>query len=156
MSGTDLRLERLDDSNWRRALEVRPKPEQLTFVADYEPVVLVILSKCDRRAGGLTWEPFGILAGGKTVGVCALAHSAASSKLFHFLIDRDCQGRGYGRAAMTAIIEKLRRERPACKELVLTVHPRNAPAQRLYASLGFRDTGESLEGEPVWRLALGR
>lgn len=155
MSAKDLRLERLDDSNWRRALEVRPKPDQLAFVADYEPVVLVILSKCDLRAGGLTWEPFGILVGGKVVGVCALAHAATRCKLFHFLIDRSCQGRGYGRAAMTAIIEHLRRERPACEDLVLTVHPRNEPAQRLYDSLGFRDTGETLEGEPVWRLALG-
>ena len=151
----DLRIERLDDSNWRYALDVRPGPDQLEFVADYEPVVLVILSKCDRRPGGLTWEPFGILVGDKIVGVCALAHAAAGCKLFHFLIDRSCQNRGYGRAAMKAIIDHLRRERPSCRELTLTVHPRNAPAQRLYGSLGFRDTGELRGGDHVWKLALG-
>jgi RimJ/RimL family protein N-acetyltransferase len=37
---------------------------------------------------------------------------------------------------------------PLSRALQLTVHPENARAQRLYARMGFRPTGESLDGEP--------
>ena len=154
MSVQNLRLERLEESNWRQALEVRPRPDQLSFVAECEPVALVILSKCYLRPGGLAWEPFGIVANRKMVGVFALTHAATRCKLYHFLIDRTCQNLGYGRAAMKAIIDHLREDRPSCADLALTVHPHNEPARRLYGSFGFQDTGEAIEGEPLWRLAL--
>jgi RimJ/RimL family protein N-acetyltransferase len=36
----------------------------------------------------------------------------------------------------------------------LTVHPENHPAQRLYASAGFADTGEQRDDEPIWKLVF--
>ena len=52
------------------------------------------------------------------------------------LVDRQHQGRGYGRAAMTEVVRRLR----LCPdvELIATSHkPGNAGASQLYKSLGF-------------------
>lgn len=151
----DLHLKPIDRSNWRRALEIRGHPGQLEFVAEYEPVALVILSKSYVCPGGLTWEPFGIYAGGTMIGIVALAHSVIKCEVLHLVIDRSYQGRGFGRAAMTAIIDHLRRALPDCAELTLRVHPRNERAQRLYNSAGFQATREQRDGESVWQLKLG-
>jgi len=154
MSVSDVHLEPLDPSNWRRALQIRCNPDQVKFVADHEPVALVILSKSYIRPGGLTWEPFGIVAGDTMVGVVALAHSEMKCEMLHLLIDRSYQGRGLGKAAVTAIVHQIRRELPDCKELTLTVHPRNERAQRLYRSVGFQTTGRQRDGEPVFQMKL--
>jgi len=50
-------LAEIDESNWRRALAVEVRADQVPFVADHQPVALVILSKCYLRPGGYTWTP---------------------------------------------------------------------------------------------------
>ena len=71
--------------------------------------------------------------------------------LARLMVDKNQQGKGYGRAATEAVIERLRAE-PGCKQIVLSVNPANASAQALYASLGFVKTGEVSHGEEVMRL----
>ena len=151
MSLPKLHLEALDRSNWRRALEVRTAPGQLKFVADHEPVALVILAKCYLRPGDLEWEPFGIYADDSMVGIVALAWSGEACEIYHLVIDRAHQGRGLGKAAMQMIVEWVRRERPACRSLRLTLHPENERARRLYTSVGFVPSGEDRQGEPLWQ-----
>ncbi len=156
MSAGDIELEKIDATNWREALEIRAAAGQLEFVAGYEPVALVMLSKSYVRAGGLTWEPFGIRCGETMVGIVALAHAGSTCEVFHLLIDHARQGEGLGKAAMQAIASHVVSRMPHISELVLTVHPRNEPALGLYRSLGFRATGEYRDSEPVWRLKLVR
>lgn len=45
-------LEPIDARNWRESLGVRVAEEQLRFVADHQPVALVILAKCYVQPGG--------------------------------------------------------------------------------------------------------
>ena len=71
--------------------------------------------------------------------------------LARLMVDKNQQGKGYGRAATEAVIERLRAE-PGCKQIVLSVNPANTNAQALYASLGFVKTGEVSHGEEVMRL----
>ena len=71
--------------------------------------------------------------------------------LARLMVDKHRQGKGYGRAATEAVIERLRAE-PGCRQIVLSVNPANAPARALYESLGFRKTGEVSHGEEVLRL----
>ena len=71
--------------------------------------------------------------------------------LGRLMIDRNHQGKGYGRAATEAVIERLRAE-PGCKQIMLSVNPANTNAQALYESLGFVRTGEVAHGEEVMRL----
>ncbi|MBA2452103.1 MAG: GNAT family N-acetyltransferase, partial [Chloroflexia bacterium] len=74
--------------------------------------------------------------------------------IYHFFIDHHYQGRGYGTTALQAIIALLRHEHPYCQSVSLTVHPDNVAAQSLYTRAGFVPTGESQDGEPLYRLQL--
>lgn len=123
-------------------------------MTEYEPVALLILSKSYIGEGGLKWEPFAIYAGDTMVGIVAIAHSGLECQVFNFLIDHSFQGRGYGRAAMDAIIDHVREELPDCNELTLTSHPRNTRAQKLYGSVGFVATGKERDGVPLWLFDL--
>ena len=71
--------------------------------------------------------------------------------LARLMVDKNHQGKGYGRAATEAVIERLRAE-PGCRQIVLSVNPANANARALYESLGFVKTGEVSYGEDVMRL----
>jgi diamine N-acetyltransferase len=72
-----------------------------------------------------------------------------------YLIDTRHQGRGYGTAALPALIDLIV-ERHGCSELFLGYEPSNEVASRLYARMGFVPTGEMHEGEIVARLDLTR
>jgi diamine N-acetyltransferase len=67
------------------------------------------------------------------------------------MIAADHQGKGYGRAAMLLAIQLIRGQ-PGCSSISLSFEPENSNAERLYSSLGFKPTGEILEGEIVYRL----
>jgi diamine N-acetyltransferase len=69
------------------------------------------------------------------------------------MIDRHHQGKGYGRAAIAAVIEAVR-EIPESHVLYTSFAPENTHAARLYASVGFQPTGRELDGEPIVRLLL--
>ena len=71
---------------------------------------------------------------------------APSVGLRAFVIDHRHQGRGYGRMAMEACREDLRRRHPDRELLVLTVNCINAPAIAAYRKAGFTDTGELFHG----------
>ena len=67
------------------------------------------------------------------------------------MIDRQAQGLGFGRAAMSQIIDRLKRT-PGCRRVLIGHHPNNRPAQRLYYSLGFQATGRRLGIEEILEL----
>ena len=74
--------------------------------------------------------------------------------LYHLFIDERHQGRGYGREALATLISQVKSLQPLRQSLLLTVHPENSLAQRLYTTMGFAPTGDERGGEPVYRLAL--
>jgi diamine N-acetyltransferase len=134
------------------------RPDQQRFVADYAPIAAIVLAKSFVRPEGFVWAPYGIYVGAALAGMLALAYEPGSADkywIYHFFIDQAHQGRAYGRRALQALIELLRDTYPACRQIQLTVHPANLPAQRLYAGAGFQPTGEIIDGEPVYRLELG-
>lgn len=68
------------------------------------------------------------------------------------MIDAQHQGRGYGKAATQAVIEKLNEEFD-CRKNFLSFVPANVGAEKMYSSLGFKPTGDSDEdGEIIMRL----
>jgi diamine N-acetyltransferase len=153
----DLELHPVTLDNWQAALGLTVRPDQLHFVADYQPIAAIALAKAYIRPGGKTWVPYAIATGPTMIGFLALAYTPASVDdywVFHFFIDQHAQGRGYGTAAVQRLIELVRREHPQCRTLHLTVHPENRPAQRLYTRAGFRPTGAERWGELVYQLIL--
>jgi RimJ/RimL family protein N-acetyltransferase len=139
---------RADDR--RALLDLRVAREQRTFVGDVATYLAICLLD-------LHWQPIAIRADGEIVGFVMWARSSEDGSYWigGFQIDRRYQRRGYGRSALVALIDALR-DKPGCREIVLTYLPTNDAARRLYASLGFSETGEMLEDELVARLAVTR
>ncbi|MCU1368350.1 MAG: acetyltransferase domain protein [Ilumatobacteraceae bacterium] len=148
----------IDSSNWRMAMGVRVDDAQLRFVADHQPIALVVLAKAYVRPGGLIWEPFVITHERSIIGLVTLAHTPEPTEceLMHFVIDHGWQRRGLGRASFAMIIEYVQIMYPSLTSLVLTVDPENEVGLHLYSRLGFQPTGLERMGEPVLRLDLGR
>ena len=153
----ELNLRPVTQDNWQEALKLTVRPDQQQFVAAYEPIVAVALSKAYIHLGGATWIPYAVYAGTVMVGFVELAYwpdAPSQYWIFHFFIDQQYQGQGYGRAALEALIRLVKREHQMCDALFLVVHPDNHRAQLLYLHAGFRLTGEMRWGEPVYQLSL--
>ena len=102
-----------------------------------------------------TFVPFAVYAGDALVGFAMYGQHPHTGAwwVIRLMIDREHQGKGYGRAAMEALIAMMA-ERVGCEEIVTSFVLANTVAAELYASLGFRPTGEIEDGEPLVRLRL--
>ncbi len=68
-----------------------------------------------------------------------------------FMIDHKYQGKGYGKLALIKIIEEMKKNEE-CKDIYISFDPKNNIARSLYESLGFKDTGKTLEDELLFKL----
>jgi diamine N-acetyltransferase len=155
----DITLQPVTRANWRAAVQLRVRPEQQRFVADYAPIAAIALAKAYVGAMGLYWIPFAFYRGEEMVGFVTLAYEDGAENpsqywVLHFFIDARYQGQGYGQEALERLLEEVKAHHPACQVLRLTVHPENLPAQHLYTKAGFLPSGERLEEEPVYQLRL--
>ena len=102
-----------------------------------------------------TYVPLAVYAVDELVGFAMYGQDPHTGAwwVIRLMIDRAHQGKGYGRAAMEALIEMMA-ERIGCEEIVTSFVPANAVAAGLSASLGFLPTGEIEDGEPLVRLRL--
>ena len=93
---------------------------------------------------------------GRVVGYAA-AHPE-DSEMFLLFVDPGSQGRGVGRALLSAADDALRAA--GCSEAFLYVHERNERALAVYASAGYRPDGTVREsdfrGTPIRELRLVR
>lgn len=67
--------------------------------------------------------------------------------IIRFMIAAEHQGRGYGRQALSAALDRFQQH--GVHEVRLSYEPHNEVARRLYAQAGFHETGEVDEGEVV-------
>jgi ribosomal-protein-alanine N-acetyltransferase len=141
-------LHEIDSQNWRSLEDLQPGRTQSKWVA---PVMRYLASSL---AGG-AWQPLLIRAGDRAVGFVMWGRDPADGSYWigGFVIDRREQRKGYGRAGLTALLDRFR-EMPGARQAALSYRPDNAVAKHLYASLGFRETGEMENDELVARLTL--
>ncbi len=135
------------DNLWA-VVDLKLHPDQQGFVAD----------NVDSIANAYvepTFVPLAVYAGDELVGFAMYGQHPDTGAwwVIRLMIDREQQGQGYGRAAMEAVLAMMA-ERVGCEEIVTSFVPSNATAAGLYASLGFRPTGEIEDGEPLVRLRL--
>jgi len=71
-------------------------------------------------------------------------------RISRVMIDHRYQGRGYARASVEQVIQRMR-QIPDCQAIVLDYSPHNTAATHLYAALGFQVI-EANEHEIVARL----
>jgi len=127
--------------NWRDVAALEVAEGQSDFVAP--PSYYLCLCHFD----GL-WNPLAVVEGSAVVGFLMWAEDDdGSCWLGGILIDRRQQGRGLGTAAVAEAIRVLADDR-GFRRFALSYSPENRRARRLYATLGFRETGET-EGDEI-------
>ena len=73
--------------------------------------------------------------------------------ILRMMIDSHYQGQGYGKAALTALIERIKMQ-PDCQAIELDYDRENTAAARLYTGCGFQPIKENEDGEILARLSL--
>jgi diamine N-acetyltransferase len=98
------------------------------------------------------WHPLAVSSDDLVVGhvMWALDADEGSHWIGGLVVDAKQQGRGIGGATVTAVLD-LFAGLPGHVEAALSYHVENDRARRLYRSLGFRETGEHVDGEVVAR-----
>ena len=82
-----------------------------------------------------------VLENGLVVGMMAGGVSGEDMVVSKVYIEPEYRGKGYGRECVCYMIEYGREH--GCRRAILEVNPRNYPAQELYRSLGFVETGKN-------------
>ena len=101
-----------------------------------------------------TWWPVALCDGGQVVGFAMYGRFRNRRRVWldRLLVDRAYQGRGYGRAFLGLLLERLFAEY-RCDSIYLSLFDDNRQALALYKSFGFVSTGErDTGGEAVMRL----
>ncbi|MEV5973722.1 GNAT family N-acetyltransferase [Streptomyces sp. NPDC051921] len=154
---TSLRLEPITPANVEAALGLRVHPHQNDSVAP------VVRSLAEAYAYGETAWPRLILDGDEPVGFLMafvdIQWDAEKdpddrrSGLWRLNISGERQGKGYGRFAVAAVREELRRR--GATEMYVSWHPGEHGPGDFYRKLGFRETGELAGDQTVGVLDIG-
>ncbi|PGS05839.1 MULTISPECIES: GNAT family N-acetyltransferase [Bacillus] len=150
-------LKKITSDNWREALTLSVNIEQQKFVSEVTPPVAIALAKAYIRPDDRMIEPFGIYHNEKMIGFFNLHYELDCQKdfwLFHFFIDKGHQRKGFGAAAIKALINHLKIVHPSCHRIRLTVHPENDSGQKFYSNQGFTDDEILTYGELTYSLYL--
>jgi diamine N-acetyltransferase len=141
-------LQDITRDNWRECVRLKVAPEQERFVAPN----MFSLAQSKYEPG---YVPQGIYDGETMVGFLMYREEDYGlGKVWwidRLLVGAQYQRRGYGRAGMELLLERLKAT-PGYAAVLISFVPGNNSARDLYASLGFVDTGEIEDGEIVYRL----
>ncbi|GAB4509096.1 MAG: GNAT family N-acetyltransferase [Anaerolineae bacterium] len=145
----NITLQPITKDNWKQATKLKLEEHQTHFVAPNWYSILQTLYQDFE-----SWA-YGIYDGEGMVGFAMIGYDAEHAEhwIVRLMVDKDHQKKGYGRAAMHALIEMFR-SKPDCNAIFISFEPDNIVAQKLYASLGFEDINRIDEGELVYRLTL--
>lgn len=141
-------LREITPENFKECINLKVAEEQKDFVAPN--VTSIAQSKIYP-----TVEPFAVYNDEELVGFVMFGLDIEDDRyyLVRLMIDEKFQGKGFGRAATLAVIEKMKLVED-CNEIYLSFVPENECAERLYKSVGFEPTGELSEGEVVMRYII--
>lgn len=154
----DVELEEIDGKSRAEVCSLHVREDQGSFV---DSNIESLEEREKAVAAGLAVPAFAILADGKAVGFMMLSFGPDGELspdddvwyLWRFMIDWRHQGRGIGRKALEKAISYMRGMPFGRTERCLVSYEReNYAASGLYASLGFHETGEIVEGEVVAEL----
>ena len=137
-------------SNYEEIIALEIHEHQKDFVDSNERCL--VKAYIDWRQHGVKSFEYGIYNDETPVGFVMIEHRSAERSVlgdnepnyivWEFMIDKNHQGKGLGRSAMTVIVEHLKANPEGdAKSVVVPCGLSNAVAAKLYASLGFEDTG---------------
>ena len=147
-------LRTIDKNNIEECIALSVTEKQTQYIASNKDS----LKEADDNSA--VARPFAIYVDNRMVGFTMFAFDEDYEDpddrywLWRFMIDKDLQGRGYGRAALKAIIDYF--DDQGVGYIKLSTKESNISAISLYHKFGFRENGEMNDGEVVFQLDLGR
>jgi diamine N-acetyltransferase len=142
--------------NWKELIRLKVREDQMHFVASN----LYSIAEAqfgDEDEGRWAFHPCGIYEDGTPVGFLMYGinfeHSKQQAFIIRLMVDERYQGKGYGRFGMQKMLEIFRGEERV-RVVGISYEPENEGARKLYASLGFEETGEMIDGETLAVLKL--
>lgn len=147
-----IELVALSEENRERCLALKVSREQAQYICSNKDS-LTAASENEAVA-----RPFAICDDGEVVGFAMFAFDEAYEDpndrfwLWKFMIDEGLQGKGYGTAALSVIIQYFRDN--GANNIRLSTKETNRQALSLYHRAGFRETGEVIDGEIVLQMDL--
>ena len=137
--------------NWSALIKLKVSDEQTHFVASN----LYSIAEAQfgfEDQGHWDFYPFGAYVDDQPVGFVMygfnFGHSRFQAFIVRLMVDQQFQGKGYGREIMQRVLDRFR-EDERIKNAGISYEPENEVARKLYASLGFVEPGELLEGETL-------
>ena len=137
-------------SNYEEIIALEIHDHQKEFVDSNERCL--VKAYIDLKENGTKSFEYGIYYGDNPIGFAMMEFvPAEDSQLFdddyymiwEFMIDKNHQGKGLGRSAMTAIVEHLKTKPEGdANSVIVPYEPDNKIAAKLYSSVGFEDTGK--------------
>lgn len=156
----ELRKISILDENMKECIELEVAPEQRNFVAHNATSLghAYAANKHGRNA-----VPYAIYADGVMVGFVMYGYVRKEDDIYgedcyffwRFMMDQKHQGKGYGRQAMTMILDEIKTMPSGKVDYIYTSYePENVVAKKLYESFGFVETGQMDDTEVIARLKI--
>ena len=147
MTASTVELRPLTKQNWEAAANLTLADDQREFIAEnvWTIAETQFFPWVERRV---------IVVGDEVVGLAAYGrdHDGGAWWLYRFMVGAAHQRRGYGRAALAALVAEWRARKVA--RVTVGFHQRNAVAERLYQTAGFVPGPDAEWGEKTATLTL--
>ena len=126
-------LELITPENWKQCIALQVHDSQIDFVPSN------LYSLAESSVYSHSHKYILCNAHGTPVGFVLYGYIPEQGvwKIFRFMIDAQHQGRGYGKAGLTAVLQHIATSHPSCTAVYLTYREANTQAAHLYAGFGF-------------------
>lgn len=135
----------IDRHNFRDILALSVGEDQREFVATnaYSLAQAKAQPEC---------VPLALYEGDTPVGFCMYGLDVNDREywIYRLMIHKDYQSRGYGRQALTRLLDRIRLDKNH-HMVFLSSNPKNLWGRKLYESVGFRPDGRTTHGEIVYQ-----
>lgn len=144
----NLLFKEVDKNNWEECIELNVAPEQSYLVASNWYSLL-------QAKFGEDCYPLCIYNGDTMVGFIMYDRDPDTKRMemSRLMIDERYQGKGYGKMAVSQLLELIR-EKYGCIKFYTSIEPNNTVAEKLYEGVGFLKTGEIMWDEIVLVIQL--
>lgn len=146
---TNVTLRQVTKDNYEAVCDLDVAPDQENFVSSngwslveshYHPHYQTrAIYAGETPVGFLMWVPDAEADDGS---------DARCVSIWRFMIDKDHQGKGYGRRALELAIGEIR-SAPRVERITIGYHPRNKRAKEMYARFGFIEVGMDEDGDDM-------
>jgi diamine N-acetyltransferase len=155
-----IELRKITGDNFRECINLEVNEEQKNFVApNIRSLAQAYVATSNNECIPM---PYAIYDKDTMVGFIMLSYCKADETdneniycVWRLMIDKQYQGKGYGKQTMAKAIELIRTfPHGEATSVALSYEPENLVAKALYASFGFVETGKIEYDEAVAKLAL--